>query len=218
MECNTVKCIASLRNVVSRPRTSKIFLLTELQCAVLCPSYFDQTVSTTKYFALRAVCIILCAVFLPFPLLSLFAISIIVNEDQSGISSMILVFVSGRQRKLLFLKHNVCESKYSVNWIQVCKYLSFLWHWMVCIGVDYVLFSKYSIALHCTVVYILHCDVMHCIVLYILQSPIKANHPEVQFRQLLCSSCYSWQKVAGLANTFCPVLAPNRLKRKWVEI
>ena len=113
-----MKCIASLRNVVSRPRTSKIFLLTELQCAVLCPSYFDQTVSTTKYFALCAVCIILCAVFLPFPLLSLFAISIIVNEDQSGISSMILVFVSGRQRKLLFLKHNTMCVKVNIQSIE----------------------------------------------------------------------------------------------------
>ena len=154
-----MKCNALLWNVVSRPRTSKIFLLTELQCAVLCPSYFDQTVSTTKYFALCAVCIILCAVFLPFPLLSLFAISIIVNEDQSGISSMILVFVSGRQRKLLFLKHNVCESKYSVNWIQVCKYLSFLWTF----GIGWFALEWTMYFVHYITLYILHCDVMHCI-------------------------------------------------------
>ena len=169
MECNTVKCIALLRNVVfSRPRTSKIFLLTELQCAVLCPSYFDQTVSTTKYFALCAVCIILCAVFLPFPLLSLFAISIIVNEDQSGISSMILVFVSGRQRKWLSLKHNVCESKYSVNWIQVCKYLSFCGiGWF---ALEWTMYFVQNIVLHYIALYISHCDVVHYIVLYLLSA------------------------------------------------
>ena len=172
MECNTVKCIASLWNVVSRPRTSKIFLLTELQYAVLCPSYFDQTVSTTKYFA-RVKSITLCSVLCASCSVQFFSLSLYCHSLQFRLSSMRIraeylrwswyLFQDDKENyyfwNTMCVKVNIQSIEYKCA--NICPFCGLL----ALDGLHWTMYFLQNIVLHYIALYILHCGVMHCILL-----------------------------------------------------